>query len=249
MSGASSTCGSTFGGCGTAGDLVWSTAAAQPPAPHAAVGGRGGRSDGGGDGGSGDGGGSPLVHTSTDVVDLLGQRVEPAPGKLDDTLLRMRVLGAASCSSARAGTCSLKREALNEDELGTCWRDGASEEGRCVVSVVGRYHQGWRLVHGSLRPNPDVLGAPFLLRMFVYTGSHYGLCWTRGGSSSLDACSFSALAYCLWCGGPTRSQRKYTVYMHSSPVVASLSCSSPLLGGAARGLRSVVALPALVRRS
>lgn len=108
--------------------------AAPPPAPQAAVGRRGGRGGGGGGGRAG----PPMVRTAANTVDLRGQRVETALGKLDDILSRTLVLGGVWLIHGH-GTGKLKRalrEALDGNGLVAAWRDGASEEGGSGVTVV-----------------------------------------------------------------------------------------------------------------
>lgn len=107
---------------------------APPPPPQPATGRRGARGGGGGAGRSG----PPLVRTSANTVDLRGQRVEAALGRLDDILARTLVLGGVWLIHGH-GTGKLKRalrEALNENDLVAAWRDGASEEGGSGVTVV-----------------------------------------------------------------------------------------------------------------
>lgn len=109
--------------------------AAPPPTPAPASGRRGGGRGGGGGGGRS---GPPLVRTAANTVDLRGQRVETALGKLDDILSRTLVLGGVWLIHGH-GTGKLKRalrEALDGNGLVGAWRDGASEEGGSGVTVV-----------------------------------------------------------------------------------------------------------------
>jgi len=111
-----------------------------PTAAAAAARGGGGHRGGGGSGGGGGGGrgGPPLVRTAANTVDLRGERVEAALGKLDDILARTLLLGGVWLVHGH-GTGKLKRAlraALDGHPLVASWRDGASEEGGGGVTVV-----------------------------------------------------------------------------------------------------------------
>jgi len=103
-----------------------------PPPPPSAAGRAGGGAAAGGRAGP------PLVRTAANTVDLRGERVDAALGKLDDLLARTLVLGGVWLVHGH-GTGKLKRAlraAVDGHPLVASWRDGSSEEGGGGVTVV-----------------------------------------------------------------------------------------------------------------